>query len=464
MDSGIIGAGGVVLGLAIGVWMRDLLLQLVPARQELDVTMDMQVFGASVAAGVFTTAVLAFVTARHTVRVGVAGALNGTDLPPRLWLRKGLIVAQLALSVLVLVAASLFTRTLGSLRAVDPGFDREHVLIASTATDGYSPERRDAFYARLLPEVRAVPGVTSAALANDEPLRVRTGWTVSTRPDPTGPPQELDVSVVYVSPDYFTTIGIPILRGRDFDERDHFGAAATPVVVNERFAARQLRPGTEPIGALFGGNGSMVFEIVGVVANSASIGLRDLDQYMLYVPGGRGVLHVRSTVPPATLVGSIRAAVQRLDPQVPVFAVRTIGEQIDLAIGKERTFAMLSLTFGALALILSSVGLFGVMAHAVSRRTKELGIRLALGATPFVLIRSVLGEAAVLVACGALIGLPSAWVLAGVIRGLFFGIGINDWQGLAVPLAVLAAVAAVAAWVPARRASQVDPLFALRSE
>jgi ABC-type antimicrobial peptide transport system permease subunit len=255
-----------------------------------------------------------------------------------------------------------------------------------------------------------------------------------------------------------------MLKGRDFDERDHVGTAATPVVVNERFAARQLPAGSEPIGASFGGNGSMVFEIVGVVGNSASIGLRNQDQYLLYVPGDRGVLHVRSSVPPATLVGSIRAAVRRLDPQVPVFDVRTICEQIDLSMGRERTFAILSLTFGALALVLSSVGLYGVMANAVSRRTKELGIRLALGATPFVLIRSILGEAAILVACGALVGLPSAWVLARVTRGLFFGIGVNDWQSLAVPIAVLAAVAAVATWLPARRASQVDPLIALRSE
>ena len=463
IDSLVIGAGGVGLGLAIAVWMRGLLLQLVPGRQELDVTMDMRVFGTSVVVGVLTTAVLAFVTARHTIRVGVISALKGTDLAARLWLRKGLIVTQLTLSVLVLVAASLFTRTFGSLRAVDPGFDQEHVLIASTATDGYSPERRDTFYGRLLQAVRAVPGVVSAALANDEPLRVRTGWTVSVQPGPAGPSQQIDVSVAFVSPDYFKTMGIPMLRGREFDERDRSGAS-TPVVVNERFATRYLPPGTEPVGASFVGNGSTVFEIIGLVDNSASIGLRNLDQHMLYVPGGRGVLHVRSAMPPATLIASVRATVQRLDPQVPVFDVRTISEQIDLAIGREQTFALLSLTFGVLALVLSSVGLFGVMANTVNRRTKELGIRLALGAVPSLLIRSVLREAAVLVACGALIGLPSAWLMARTIRGLFFGVGVNDWQSLAIPVAVLGAVAAVAAWVPALRASRVDPLIALRSE
>jgi ABC-type antimicrobial peptide transport system permease subunit len=236
------------------------------------------------------------------------------------------------------------------------------------------------------------------------------------------------------------------------------------VIVNERFAKRYLPPETEPVGASLVGNGTMVFEIIGVVANSASIGLRDLDQYMLYVRGGRGVLHVRSAVPPATLIGSVRAAVQHLDSQVPVFEVRTISEQINLTIGRERTFAMLSLTFGVLALVLSSVGVFGVMASAVSRRTKELGIRLALGAAPSILIRSVLGEAAVLAACSALVGLPAAWLMARAIRGLLFGVAVNDWQSLAVSVAVLGAVAAAAAWIPARRASRVDPLIVLRSE
>jgi ABC-type antimicrobial peptide transport system permease subunit len=185
---------------------------------------------------------------------------------------------------------------------------------------------------------------------------------------------------------------------------------------------------------------------------------------MIYVPGGGGVLHVRSAVPPATLIASVRSAARRLDPQVPVFDVRSISEQIDLAIGRERTFARLSVTFSVFALLLSSIGLFGVMANAVSGRTKELGIRAALGAVPSRLIRAVMGEAAVLVVCGALIGLPSAWLMAGVIRGLFFGVDVNDWRGMAVPVAVLAIVAAIAAGVPARRAGRVDPLIALRSE
>jgi putative ABC transport system permease protein len=327
IDSVIVGVGGVVIGLGIAAWMRGLLLRLVPAQQEIHVSMDVDVFSAAAAAGVFTTAVLTFVTARHSVRAGVAGALKSADVAPRLWLRKGLIVTQLALSVLVLVAASMFTRTLDRLHAVDPGFDREHLLIASMATDGYSAERREAFYAQVLQEVRAIPGVVTAALANDEPLRAGTEWTVSMRPNAAELPQRIDVSVGFVSPDYFKTMGIPVLKGREFETRDRFGDT-TPVIVNERFAARYVSPGIEPIGSSFVGNGSMKFEIVGVVGNSSSLGLRDLDQDVLYVPGGSGVLHVRSAVPPAALIASVRSVVRHLDPQVPVFNVRTIGEQI----------------------------------------------------------------------------------------------------------------------------------------
>jgi predicted permease len=194
IESAIIGAGGVGLGLVLAVWMRALLLHLLPARQEFDISMDVSVFGAAMAVGLVTTIVLAFVTERRAVHVAVIGALKGDDLAARLWLRKGLIVAQLALSMLVLVAASLFTRTLANVGAVDPGFDRERVLIASTATDGYTNERANAFYAGFLQRVRDLPGVTSAAFAGSEPMSVHTGWTVLARTNLGAPPVSGEVT------------------------------------------------------------------------------------------------------------------------------------------------------------------------------------------------------------------------------------------------------------------------------
>ena len=463
LESLVIGAAAVVLGLVVASAMKGLLLQLVPDRQELDVSMDARVFGAPVLPGCLTTIALASVTARQSLRVGVLRALKGEDLAARLWLRKGLIVAQLALSVVVLVVAALFTQTLNKLRLVDPGFEPERVLIASTATDGYSPEQRQAFHARLLDDVRRIPGVVSAALAGDGPLDVNTGWNIVVRPEPSAPPRQAGASIAFISPDYFKTMGIPLLRGRDFDTPDQTGPLR-PVIVNENFVKSYIAGGRDPIGATVTGNGNMTFEIVGVVRDSASIGFRDLDQHMLYVPRGGSVLHVRSAAAPALLRASIEEAVHRLDPNVPVYDVRTIGEQIDRSLRTERTFAMLSSTFGVLALLLSAVGLYGVMANAVSRRTKELGIRLALGAEPRRILRLVLREAGLLVAFGAVAGLPAAWLIGRAIRSLLFGVQPGDWASVAAAVGVLMAVAGLAAWIPARRAARVDPMVALRSE
>jgi predicted permease len=463
LESLLTGTAGLILGLVVATLMRGLLLQLVPDRQELDVSMDARVFGASVLLAVLTTVVLASVTARQSLRVGVIRALKGETEAAKLRIRKGLIVAQLALSIVVLVAAALFTQTLTRLRSVDPGFDHDRVLIASIATDGYSAEQRKAFYARLLDHVRTMPGVVSAALASDAPLDVNTGWNILVQRDPAGPPRQVGASVAFISAGYFRTMGIPLVRGRDFDERDE-AAALRAVIVNENFVRSYLPPERDPIGAPVVGNGNMTFEIVGVVKDSASIGLRDLDQHMLYVPRGQGVLHVRSAVPPASLTASIEAVVRRVDPGVPVFNVRTIDEQIDRSMRTERTFAMLSSTFGVLALGLSAVGLYGVIANAVSRRRKELGIRLALGADPRRILRLVLGEAGLLVALGVIIGLPCALLGGRAIRSLLFGIESGDWRSAAAALGALIVVAAFSAWIPARRASRVDPLTALRAE
>ena len=463
LESLAIGVAAVALGLAIAIVMRSLLLQILPDRHELDVSIDVRVFAVSVLLGCLTTIVLAAVTARHSLRVGVLRALKGEDLSARLWVRKGLIVAQLALSIVVLVAAALFTQTLNQLRLVSPGFERERVLIASTATDGYTAEQRKLFHSRLLADVQSLPGVVAAALAGDAPLSVNTGWSLMVQPDPAAPPRQAGASIAFISPGYFKTMDIPLLRGRDFDARDE-AAPLRAVIVNENFVRSYIPPGRDPIGATVIGNGNMTFEIAGVVKDSASIGLRDLDQHMLYVPRGGSVLHVRSAASPALLKASIEAAIHRLDPNVPVYDVRTVGEQIDRSIRTERTFATLSATFGLLALLLSAIGLYGVIANAVSRRTRELGIRLALGAAPGRILRLVLGEAGVLVAAGVVAGIPIAWATGRAIRSLLYGVEPGDWRGVAAALGVLIAVAAMAAWIPARRASRVDPMSALRSE
>jgi predicted permease len=459
IEGSAIATAAVGLGLVVAMWMRRLLVQLLPPRADLDVTMDWKVFGMAACAGASIALVLGTVTAWHGTRVGIVRALKADDLAARLWVRKGLIVGQLALSIVVMLAAGLFVQTLQKLRQVNPGFERQQVLILSTDTAGYSPEQRNTFYTRLLADVRGIPGVVSAALSSDEPLGVSTGWNLSVTPGPAAPVSQAAATVSFVSPDYFRTLGIPLLRGREFDERD----GIEHVIVNENLVRTYL--GThDPLGYRISGNGNMQFEIVGVVKDSAATGLRDLDQQMLYVPGGQGVLHVRAAAPAATLIPMVEAAVHRLDANVPVFNVRSIEQQLDRALLREQTFARMSVTFAILALVLSAVGLYGVMANAVSRRTKELGIRLALGAEPRGVIRMIVREAGVLIAVGIAAGVPSALALAHAFKSLLFGVQPTDATVAAVAVGVLAAVAFGSAWLPARRAARVDPLVALRAE
>jgi ABC-type antimicrobial peptide transport system permease subunit len=241
------------------------------------------------------------------------------------------------------------------------------------------------------------------------------------------------------------------------------------VIVNENFVRTYVTSGG-PVGSRIT-SFNTTYDIIGVARDSASIGLRDLDQQTMYVPGGDGVLflrdavlHVRTAVPPASLQPAIEAAVHRLDSDVPVFNVRTIDQQIERFMVRERTFARLSVTFGLLAVVLCAVGLYGVIANAVSRRTRELGIRMALGAEPRRIFRLVLREAGLLALLGVAAGVPCALLIGRGIRSLLFGVQQGDWRSLTAAVAVLLTVATVAAWLPARRAARTDPLIALRAE
>ena len=459
IDGGTIAAIAMTLGCVLAFWMRRLLVQLLPSAGSFDVTMDARVFGVSLLAGVSVALILGSLTAWHSARVGLVEALKSDDLAARLWVRKGLIICQLALSIVVLLAAGLFVKTLQNLRNVDPGFESRQILIASTDTSAYSTEQRDSFYARLLAAVRAIPGVVSVAMSGDEPLGVNTGWNIWVRREPSAPLALAGASVSFISPDYFRTMGIPLLHGREFDEEDR----GDRVIVNQNFV-RSYLGSQDPIGYRVTGNGNTTFEIIGVVQDSASIGLRDLDQHMMYVPGGMGVLSVRAAVPPATLRSAVEAAVHGIDADVPVFNVRTIEQQLDRALVREETFARLSATFALLALVLSAVGLYGVMSNAVSRRTKEMGIRLALGAAPHRVVRMIVKEAAVLIGIGIGVGVPSAFALGRSLDSLLFGVHAVDALVATVAVCALTTVAFAAAVIPARRAARVDPLIALRAD
>jgi ABC-type antimicrobial peptide transport system permease subunit len=217
------------------------------------------------------------------------------------------------------------------------------------------------------------------------------------------------------------------------------------------------------------GNGKMIFTIVGVVRDSAALGLRESREPVMYVPLGRTprgqlALHIRSSLPSATMARAIEETTRRIGADVPMFDVHTIEQEIDGVMGRERTFAQLTSVFGVLALLLCGVGLYGLMAYAVSRRMKELGIRIALGAVPQRVVRLVLREAVLLVAIGLAVGVSLASALAGTLEGMLFGVQPGDWRSVASAVFVLLMVAMLSAWLPARRAARVDPLIALRHD
>jgi ABC-type antimicrobial peptide transport system permease subunit len=267
---------------------------------------------------------------------------------------------------------------------------------------------------------------------------------------------------MFVSPAYFRTLGIVLLRGRDFTPRDVV-ADSSAVIVNENFVRTYLA-GADPIGLRVLGNGTMTFEIVGVVRDSAAFSLRDLDQQMMYVPGGQGVLHVRTAMPLAAALSAIEDAVHIIDADVPVFNVRSMAQVLERFLIRERTLAVLTSTFGLLALGLVAVGLYGIVSNTVSRRAREIGIRLALGAGAERIVRLVLRDAGVVITLGCLAGLPLVVALGRVIESLLFGVRPVDPVTLGAVIGLLTVVAGLAAWLPARRAARVDPLIALRTE
>jgi predicted permease len=465
VESLVLGVCGTVLALLAAGWMRSLLVGLLPANQNLDLNLafDRWLIVLSIMLGLATSLVLGVITGWQRTRRTVTRALQGQDLHARLWLRKSLIVGQLALSLVVVMAAVLFGQTLRNLQRIQSGFEHEQVLVASVAPTGYKPPQQELFFDRLLDSVRSTPGVAAAALAMEPPLEGDTEWqTISQGPGSTSEP--VDVPVSFISRDYFKTLGIRFVGGRDLGPRDETGGP-TVVIVNQAFVARHLAKGAG-VGTQIRAN-EMDLEIIGIVADNATNDLKEIDAPAMYVPvrrRGQLVLHVRAAGSPTATIATIEGLLRRSDPDVPLFNERTLTEQLDESMGRERTFATLSSAFGILALVLSAVGLYGIVAYAVSRRTKELGIRLALGAGRAGVIRQVLSEAAVLAVLGIIAGLPFAYAFGRAIGSMLYGVAPGDWWTLTLAAVILIAIALVAAWIPARQAARVDPLLALRYE
>jgi predicted permease len=398
------------------------------------------------------------------------GSIAGTG--GSLFLRKGLVTAQVALSFLLLFGAGLFVRSLQNLKGTETGVALDNLVTfqLSPALSGYSEARAVQFNRDLLERLRTAPGVKSAAMAA-VPILSGNEWDSSTAVEghtyADGEDQQAFMNAL--SPGYFETMHIPILEGRDFRQSD-VAERPTVAIVNRRFA-EHFFPGKSAIGKRLGrgggNNAKLTIEIIGVVADSLYEGPREGVRRQVFIPNwGRNsaAFYVRTSTGSSSAFNVIRNEVKQLDASMPVYEMKTLEAQLDETLLTDRLIALLSAGFGLLATLLASIGLYGVMAFVVARRRKELGIRLALGAQASLVIWLVMREVLLLLAIGLAVGVPAGMALGRYVAAQLYGIQPNDpWMAGSTVL-LLALVSAAAGLIPAHRASRIDPIMALRCE
>jgi predicted permease len=464
------GMGG-ALGIAVAYWGKQLLPG-TPGQQPL---LDWRVLAFVVGVTALTGIVFGIAPALRATGGDVGAALKHTGRSvtgSRSLLGKSLLVAQVALSLVLLIGSGLFLRTLHNLRHVDVGFNPNNLLLfrVSPELNGYDETRSVALFDQIFERVGAVPGVRSVALTNPALLSGSVSSTsiyVRGRSYPDSRERRDSINRLVVSPDFFETLEIPVVRGRGFTDADTENAPRV-VLINEA-AARQYFPGEDPIGQRFGSSveRSGEQEIIGIVRDAKYDSVREPAPPTMYNPyrqrgGGGGVVVVRTAADPAALTNAVREAVRQIDPNLPMLDVSTQLEQVERRFQQERMFAQAYTLFGALALLLAAIGLFGLMSYNVSRRTNEIGIRMALGAQRGDVLRLVMRESMLLVAVGVVIGVGGALWASRLVASQLFGLEAMDGPTIAAAACIMILASAPAGFLPARRASTVDPMVALR--
>ncbi len=490
-ESALIAIAGAALGVLLATWSSQLLLRLIATSTTplmLDVSLDRTVLIFTIAATAFVTLLAGIAPAlrmmRSASRVGISASASATATDTLrthtgLGIPGGILVAQVALSLVLLVAAMMFVRTFVSLVRLPLGFDRDRVLMVTLNAERVRivPEERPALFERTRDAVRAVRGVADAAISFITPV----SGPVLLRPIDaadgapiTLPERERMSAVNLVSPGWFDTFGTRILTGRDFSDRDGASAPAV-VIVNQRFV-RKLLHGGNPIGCtpsigIVGPNAGSA-EVIGVVADAVYASLREPMPPTMYFPLSQmrklflasPTLSVRSGQGmPQQLMHSVAAAVGEVNPDLAI-SFRPLADQVDASIAQERVIALLSGFFGALAVLLAALGLFGVTLHSVVRRQREIGIRIALGAAPARVMRLVLARVAVLIGVGVVVGVAVSIWASPLVGSLLYGLGPRDPGTFIAAASVLSMVGLLAGWLPARRALRVNPASILRSE
>ena len=467
------GAGG---GLLCAAWMNGALLWLVPETYlpvAMASGMDARVAACAavvaVAAGLACGIAPALDAARFSLAAAVhegARGVTGTARSQRL--RRFLVMAEVALATVVLVGAGLFVKSFRNARASDPGFDPQHVLLASfsLASSGYNAAQGEAFFGRLRRSLESASGVASVSYANKVPLGFKghSGKDVEIPGYTPRPDENMRIPHNTVAPGYFATLRIPQLAGRDFTELDGRNAPRV-VIVNETFV-RRFFGGGPALGRKVNG-----WTVVGVVKDGKYEHLEESPKAYMYLPFAqdysadeRIVMHVRTAGPPENWMPVLRRDVRAIDPNVAIFSWQPLAQHIGASLFVQRSAASLLSVLAVVALLVAALGLYGVIAYAVAQRTREIGIRIALGAQPRDVLRMVVGDGLRLSAVGIAAGGAVSVALGRTVAALLFGVNAADAAVLASAAAFLAAVALAASWVPARRALRVDPAVSLRCE
>jgi predicted permease len=490
---------GGLLGLALAFWADKALMALyLPSDStslNISTSPDLRILLFTLGVTVLTGLVFGLAPALQATRPDVgktlkdqAGAVVGGGHGR---LRNALVVTQVALSLLLLIGAGLFLRSLKNLSNLRPGFLPERLVgfNIDPSLNGYSVERLKVFYQQLTDNLASIPGVQSVGLASMR-IMENNEWDSSMTAEGYTAAKPEDRAQPYmnqIGPGYFATLGVPIVMGRDFrltdnreaqrparaDEADDERWTPTAVIINEKFA-RKYFAGRNPIGMHVGFGSDpgtpTQMEIIGVVKDIKYTNLRDEIPEQAFIPymGSRYVsdmtIYLRTVGEPNQLMTSIRAKVREMDANLPIYAMRTMDEQISNSLATERMIASLSTVFGFVATVLAIIGLYGVMSYSVAQRTREIGIRMALGAEQGKVIGMVMREVLLLIAIGVAVGVPAALLLTRVIKSQLYGLEAHDPWTLGLATALLAIVACAAGYVPAMRASRVDPMKALRYE
>ncbi|HKW62769.1 MAG TPA: ABC transporter permease [Candidatus Acidoferrum sp.] len=481
----IVGAGA---GILLAFWADSLLLRMVggvangPTAIQMNLQPDARVLAFTAFITILTAVLFGLFPSLHATRLDLSSrmkstgtVLAGESSSHRFPLNKSLVIAQVSFSLVLLIAAGLFVHSLAKLSRVNLGYNRENLLLfrVNAAAGGYKAPAQTRLYEDLLARISAIPGLRVVTVSHNglfsnsesgDPIAVE-GYTPKSG-------EEAHSRFDMVGPGYFSAMGIPILLGREIGPQDS-AAGLRAAVVNETFV-HQFFPNTNPIGKhirdTYPGNPAECI-VVGVAADAKYNSLREKTPPRLYAPlfnpmweQSTAVYEVRTFADAGSVSAALRSAVQGIAPSLPAISIRSMSGLVDDTLQTDRFIEQLSGFFGLLAVLLASVGLYGVMAYTVARRTRDIGIRMALGAAPANVLWQVLRESLVLVIAGIAIGVPAALAGGRLVRTMLFGLGFADPVVIVSAAALLAIVAALAAFLPARRASRVDPMVALRYE